>query len=305
VSDASRKLTAVGLLWRLALGAAIGVGIVVGADPQTKLLRVTESAAPPGALRMTLAVLLIAALYFWGGRVVARRRRFAAGAPVTATGRPKLRRAPHRAGYGALQWQVILCVWLFMFAYPEQWTWPTVGLKTQIPIALSLVVGVGVYGALVAVLTAVMRWSGTEEKFRDDSMRTMAAICPRGSGQKVMAWIAFCLLNPVIEELLFRGVLVYQTALAIGSVWLPIAAGLVINVGNHWYQGRRSMLIHVPFFATAVALLFSPLGLAGAIGFHFAGDIVPMSLTRRQLRQFRARHRNAGVANVSASGGAR
>lgn len=292
MSDAGRKLTAVGVLGRLAVGMALGLGVAIGADPQTKFLRVTDSVTPPGALRLTLAVLALAGLYFWGGIVVARRRQIAAGAPVSATGRPKLRRAPPRAGYGALQWQVLLCLWLFLFAYPEQWTWPTVGLKTVVPIIVSAGAGVVVYGLLIAILTAAVRCSGTEGKFLDNSLRTMAAICPRGAGQKVMAWIAFCLLNPVTEELLFRGVLVYQTSLAIGSAWLPIALGLAVNIGNHWYQGWRPLLLHVPFYFIAVALLFSPLGLAGAIGFHFAGDIVPMSLTRRQLRQFRARHRH-------------
>jgi hypothetical protein len=100
----------------------------------------------------------------------------------------------------------------------------------------------------------------------------------------------------VIEELLFRGVLVYQTSLVLGSAWLPIAAGLAATIGNHWYQGRQAMLFHIPFFAIVVALLFSPLGLAGAIGFHVAGDVLPMFWFRQQLRQFRERHRRVRIA---------
>jgi membrane protease YdiL (CAAX protease family) len=292
VSEWTKPLKPFDVLRHLTAAALI-LGVIVSADPQTKFLRASSEAVPPGALRLTLTVLLIATFYFWGGLFNGRRLRFASHAPVTVTGRPKLRRAPHPAGSNALQWQLMLCGWLAFLAYPEQWTWSTVGLKTETPIVASAGAGVVVYGLLIAILTATVRLSGTEGKFLDNSMRTMAAICPRGAGQKVMAWIAFCLLNPVTEEVLFRGVLVYQTSLAIGSVWLPIALGLAVNIGNHWYQGWRPLLLHIPFYAIAVALLFSPLGLAGAIGFHFAGDIVPMSLTRRQLQQFRARHRHS------------
>ncbi len=293
MSDAGQKKSTFGLLMRMALGMAIGVGIVVGADPQTKFLRVTDSATPPGALRMTLAVLLIAALYFWGGQIVARSRRFAVSAPLTATGRPKLRRGHYRGGYRALQWQVILCLWLW-YAYPDQWTWQSVGLKDEVPIALSALIGVSAYGVLLAVLTFAVRCAGDEGKFLDGTVRSMAALIPRAKKQKRLTWTAFCVFNPFIEELLFRGVLVYQTALAAGTAWWPIAVGLVVNIGNHWYQGGRSMALHVPFYAIAIGLLFSQHGLVGAIAFHAAGDIVPMALVRRHLRQFRERHREFG-----------
>jgi len=291
VNQWTKPLTLFDVLRHVVLAIALAIGVIVSADPQTKFLRVSTEGVPGGALRMTLAVLVIAAVYFWGGLINARRLRFASHAPVTATGRPKLRRAPHPAGFNALQWQIMLGGWLAFFAYPEQWTWPTVGLKTEVPLALSAGIGFVAYGGLLAILIAVSHVSGVGGRQLDGTVRSMAALIPRGRGQKAMTWIAFCVFNPVIEEILFRGVLIYQASLVIGSPWLPMAAGLAVNIGNHWYQGGRSMLLHVPFFAVAVALLFSPLGLAGAIGFHFAGDIVPMALARRQLRQFRQRHR--------------
>ncbi len=293
MSGAAKSSTAGSVLLRLAIGATLGFGIAAGADPHTQFLRVADSEVPPGALRMTLAVLVLGALFFAGGLLAARRRRFASSAPTTVAGRPKLRRAQRRAGFRALWWQVMLSGWLAL-AYPEQWTWPTVGLKTGVSLAVSAIVGMLAYGALVAILTGVIHVCGDPGRFLDGSVSTMAALVPRGRTQKAMTWIAFCLFNPVIEELLFRGVLVYQTSLVLGSPWLPIAVGLLVNIGNHWYQGWRSMLLHVPFFAVAVALLFSPLGLAGAVGFHVAGDVVPMALVRRQLRQFRERHRRVG-----------
>lgn len=305
MSEWTKPLSLFDVLRHVVLALALGIGVIVAADPQTEFLRVSSEVVPTGALRMTLAVLLIAALYYFGGLINGRRLRFASHAPVTASGRPKLRRAPHPAGFNALQWQLVLCGWLAFIAYPEQWTWPTVGLKTVVPLAISASIGFVAYGGLLAILIAVAHFIGGEGGLLDGTVRSMAALIPRGRGQKVMTWLAFCVFNPVIEELLFRGVLVYQTSLAIGSVWLPIALGLAVNIGNHWYQGWRSMLLHIPFFAIAVALLFSPLGLAGAIGFHFAGDIVPMALMRGQLRQFRERHRRGrGASSASAPPGA-
>lgn len=86
---------------------------------QTKFFAVSSEVVPTGALRMTLAGLLVH--IFWGGLINGRRLRFANHAPVTASGRPKLRRgSPHPAGFDAVQWQLLLCGWLAFFAYPEQ-----------------------------------------------------------------------------------------------------------------------------------------------------------------------------------------
>lgn len=290
MSEWTKPLKPIDALRIVVVAIALPVGIVVSADPQTKFLRVSSEGMPPGALRMTLAVLLMAAFYFFGGIINGRRLRFASHAPVTAAGRPKLRRAPHPAGFNLLAWQLMLAGWLAFPAYPEQWTWATVGLKTEVPIALSAIIGFAVYVAILIRNRLATRVGG-DRSFLDGAVRSMAAIVPRGREQKTMAWIALCVFNPVIEELLFRGVLIYQTSLVLGSPWLPIAVGLLVNISNHWYQGARSMRLHIPFYVIAVALLFSPLGLAGAIGFHVAGDVIPMWRFRRNLRQFRERHR--------------
>lgn len=293
MNDWTKPLDLRAVLRHTATAAALAIGVIVPADPQTKFLRVSSEGVPPGALRMTLAVMLIAVFYFWGGVINGRRLRFANYAPVTATGRPKLRRAPHPAGFNLLLWQLMLGGWLAFIAYPEQWTWPAVGLKTEVPVALSAIIGFAIYLGLL-ISNRVMARFGGDRSFLDGAVRSMAAIVPRGREQKTMAWIALCVFNPVIEELLFRGVLVYQTAIVLGSPWLPIAAGLLANISNHWYQGARSMRLHIPFYVIAVALLFSPLGLAGAIGFHVAGDVIPMWRFRRNLQQFRERHRRTG-----------
>lgn len=263
------------------------------AHPHATFLQPPNSAAPPGSLRMAGVVLMIGAIYFWSGAVAARQRAKAvANSPHEAV-RPRLRRPANATGGALLRWQVVLAAWLALVAYPNAWTWETVGLKGPGPTSIGLCVGILVYALFTALLTFYLQASGGLEKFADDSTRTMAGIWPRPPRQKVAAWIAFCVFNPVIEELLFRGVLVYQSALALNSIWAPLLVGFFVSIGNHWYQGRRMMALHIPFYWIAVGLLFSPLGLGGAIGFHVAGDVVPVSMMGRQLQQFRERHRRS------------
>ncbi|MBL9164873.1 MAG: hypothetical protein JNL18_19245 [Planctomycetaceae bacterium] len=272
-------------------GATLCGAAIWSADPHATFLQPPNPAAPPGSLRMAGVVLMIGAIYFWSGVIAERQRARAVANSSHEAARPRLRRPANAAGGALLRWQAILAVWLALVAYPNAWTWETVGFKGPASTIAGLCVGILVYALFTALLTFYLRASGGLEKFADDSTRTMAGIWPRPRRQKAAAWIAFCVFNPVIEELLFRGVLVYQAALAMNSIWAPLLVGFAASIGNHWYQGRRMMALHIPFYWVAVGLLFSPLGLGGAIGFHIAGDVAPVSLMARQLRQFRQRHR--------------
>jgi hypothetical protein len=62
---------------------------------------------------------------------------------------------------------------------------------------------------------------------------------------------------------------------------------------------------HLAFYSAAVGLLFSPLGLVGAIGFHFGADLLPVIQYRAQLRAYRAARRarrsNSGLQQTPPS----
>jgi membrane protease YdiL (CAAX protease family) len=62
---------------------------------------------------------------------------------------------------------------------------------------------------------------------------------PRQKLQKVLLMIDTCILNPVTEELMFRGILVHQLGLYINNHWLAITLGLLVNIGNHIYHRRH------------------------------------------------------------------
>ncbi|MGE3630633.1 MAG: CPBP family glutamic-type intramembrane protease, partial [Sandaracinaceae bacterium] len=93
---------------------------------------------------------------------------------------------------------------------------------------------------------------------------------------------------PFTEESITRGILVVMLGHALGSAWLGIAVGLLVNVLVHIYQGRANLTYHVLFYAATVALLYSPVGLAGAIACHLAADLGALVFARRTLEQWRA-----------------
>ena len=114
----------------------------------------------------------------------------------------------------------------------------------------------------------------------------MRLFMPRAAKTRALVWAAL-LANPLIEEFLFRGVLVKMLADHGAGVPVAILAGGVVHSWFHIYQGRSQAVFHLGFYAVAVALLYSPLGLWGCFGFHVAGDVLPMLLFRRNLRKLR------------------
>jgi membrane protease YdiL (CAAX protease family) len=115
---------------------------------------------------------------------------------------------------------------------------------------------------------------------------------------KPVAAVAICVLAPVTEELLFRGILVHQLALASGSIAPALAVGLVVNVACHFYQGPWQIPTHAALFALNAVLLFSPLGLIGAIGAHVALNVLVSATLRRQQRRYHARRRQRAIARL-------
>jgi len=267
------------------IGGCIGFGGPALLDENNLLFTPLYSTVPPKALDLVAAIGLFALLQALFG-FFRRRKQLEASAS-----RKPLRRPAKNAGARMLFWQLACAFVLFVFVGKNGWTYESVGFRNDLPVLISLGLGVSLYMAFVLLLQIVLQRSGALEKTLDANMLTIASIYPRDRRQKFYFAIGVYVLNPVIEELMFRGVLVHQFSLAIGAHGLPIAIGLAANLGNHAYQGRTAITTHLPFYLIAVGLLYSPAGLTGAIGFHIAGDIFPFVLLKRDLRAYVARHR--------------
>ena len=125
------------------------------------------------------------------------------------------------------------------------------------------------------------------ENFDEVAFLAVRATWPRHPVAKGVNFVATCLFNPVIEEIMYRGILVSLFGTLIGSYLVSVTIGIFLCLGAHLYQGTRALPYHGLFYAFSVFLLFSPLGLVGAIGMHFAADFFPFVRSRAWVQQWR------------------
>ena len=242
---------------------------------------------------LNLFVLFLGAATLRSGLKARRviRQRDAARSPRR---RKKLYRPHQYIGTIAFYEQSIFTLLIALSYFVGGWSPASVGLETRVHPLIAMAVGVVAYATLYVGLNLALRVAGTLEKMQDFNFRAHAMIWPRSKPQRICLLIAVLIFNPVLEEFMYRGILVHQLGELTGLVWLAIAVGFLVNLGNHVYQGRWAMVTHVPFYFIVVGLLYSPVGLWGAIGLHFAGDWVPILTMRWQMRGYRERHRRTG-----------
>jgi membrane protease YdiL (CAAX protease family) len=272
----------------LFIGGCIGLVGGILLSPTRAQIPVPNTAAPADTLDLVVCILLIATLHAAHG--IYARRQLKRVSLDRRHSRAPLRRPTTAIGTVFFRNQVILLLVLFVFLRNDSWTWQSVGFKQEMPWMVAFAMGVTAYVALISLLTVLVRLQGTFEEQADHTLVNMAHIWPRQPAQKMAMILAACLINPVTEELIYRGILVHQLSIAVSNYELPILVGLLVSLGNHAYQGRRSVLLHATFYFVAVGLLFSPAGLMGAIGMHYAGDFVPFASISRGLKSYRARH---------------
>lgn len=165
------------------------------------------------------------------------------------------------------------------------------GVVTDTPPVLAFALGIGVYALLLGALELTSKLLGVRSALHDVAFEALRRVWPRERHGKPLAIIAVCVLNPIVEEIIYRGILVSVFGSLIGSVAIAAAISLVLSLLAHSYQGTPALLSQLLFHACAITLLLSPLGLVACIGFHFAGDIVPVATMRAQMGPWAQRRR--------------
>lgn len=201
--------------------------------------------------------------------------------------------------------QGIIALALYVYYRAGGWTLDSVGVSKRVSPLVAFLTGLGEFG----LFTLLTRWTfaffGSPFAYLQAVTRANALFAPRGRARGVAMIAMAALINPVVEELMFRGLLVYQLVVVGSPVWLALLVGALVNATNHAYQGRLGVVFHLTFYAAAVGLLFSPVGLVGAIGFHFGGGLLPVIQYRAHLRAYRAARRarrsNAGLQRTPRS----
>ena len=123
--------------------------------------------------------------------------------------------------------------------------------------------------------------------------RSYRSILPRKNKEKNILIISIILLNPIYEEFLFRGVLVYKLGLLIGNFFIPIIIGYLVFMLLHLYQGISVIFQHTFHYIFFILILFSPLGLIGVIGFHFGSDLFPFLMIRHIINAYVNKYRSS------------
>lgn len=212
-----------------------------------------------------------------GSARVRRRNRFAIGVALTQGVLVVLLGLTHRAGF---------------------WNAESIGVSNEVEPLVAFGAGFGEYFLFAWACNAFAVGVGAGQRYSMAALRANALVLPSSTGQRALVFAVLGFANPVTEELWFRGLLVYQFHSIGAPLAVAIGLGAVVDLLNHAYQGRVLILFHLAFYACAVALLYSPLGLYGAIGLHFAADIMPWLGYRKQLSHYRAMRRQARRAKL-------
>ena len=187
--------------------------------------------------------------------------------------------------------QVFLAVILSALLVGDPETQLLIGFSDDIHALIAITIGLASYALILFIFDAGARLLGVANSVNLAAERVMHYLRPRSKTDYWRFYTGLCLLNPFVEEIVYRGILVSLLAYAVDNVFLAIAVGLAASIAAHLYQGWVLMPFHLLFHGTAIALLFSPGGLISCIAFHVAGDVVPVAKnvhrSRRRLRQLR------------------
>ncbi len=198
-------------------------------------------------------------------------------------------------------WNQISLISFFSITYILGWDAPSVGLKFEILPVFSLIIGLVCYCIFVLILNKILNLLRVSQIVENDAYLVFVRLIPRQKLQRILFLIAVYILNPITEELIFRGVLVHQLGIYINNYYLAISLGLFVTLGNHIYQGRLHIITHIIFYIFTVTLLYSDVGLVGSIGFHLAGDIYPFMRLKYQVNNYKKRRREKRRAKYVSS----
>lgn|GEM_PF-3354382 len=227
---------------------------------------------------------------------VGKRRR--AGRVVVASSR-RAARPRRRTVRGTLVWYAILSLLLWIFYGAHAWTLASVGVTRPDSPVVDAIAGVMIYYALLTLYGVFLQLLKRREIEELAHLRLSFAYLPNEARARCIVIAATCLANPVVEELIFRGLLVHQHAELNGNLARALLIGAVVNATNHAYQGWRAAPFHLMFYAAAVGLMYSPYGLAASIGLHYVADAVPLLALQERLRKYRQARKTARRALLS------
>lgn len=151
--------------------------------------------------------------------------------------------------------------------YGQFWTYEQLGMPTSghwiLSIALGLIAGCSFEQVVAPFVYSLFERSDSTNNSSKEHLGTQS---PSNVFFNLTETV---FVNPVFEEVIYRGVFVYYVGMYMG-IAAGVTLGLVSCVWLHLYFGVNRIPVIVCFFAVNVLLLYSPLGLVGSIAFHIA-----------------------------------
>ena len=173
------------------------------------------------------------------------------------------------------------------------------GIKNEYSFLTSFISGIFTYFIFSFLYSSLLKMTKYSPIIKTNNYLVNRDLIPRKKSAKLYFIISACLLNPFIEETVYRGILVYYIGNIFFGYWLALIVGLIFCLAIHIYQDIYNMAFHSLFYFASIALLFSPLGLAASFGLHFAGDIYPTYNIRKSIKTFRKENKLKLVKNVA------
>jgi len=166
----------------------------------------------------------------------------------------------------------VLCV--LIASYGRVWTFADVGFRTASPWSWTILVGLLCCRFMIMAQDVLARFLYRQNaELEEQHHRLFVSMqLARGRVAQILDVINSGIVCPIHEELVYRGFLVYMLANLTQLPWLAILFGLVLCLIVHLYQGWWAIPAHILFYATFVALLFSPAGLLAGISMHVANN---------------------------------
>ena len=201
--------------------------------------------------------------------------------------------------------QAVIGLTLWTYYQAGAWTFDSVGVSRRVSPVVAFGVGLFEFYLFAVLVGVCVHVFGASTGYWRAVVRANAQLVPRGSARQVAGAVLVMVVNPFTEEFFFRGLLVHQFVFIGAPLGVALVFGALVTASNHAYQGFSLVPYHLAFYACVVALLFSPLGIAGAVGFHFGGDALPFLTYAWQLRRYRAlrrsRRSNSGLQQTPPS----
>jgi hypothetical protein len=195
-------------------------------------------------------------------------------------------------------WQGGLVLALAWCTLTHRYSPESIGVSSTVSPVTALLTGVGEFYVYKELLQLVVPALGMQ-RFFGRGVEGIARVIPKGRLAYAIALFLCVFVAPIAQALVYRALLVQQTMVIGVAPALAQLLGIGTSVLQFSYLGKRGIATGILAYVASVALLFSPVGLLGTLGFHYANaadSFLGYGPRLRAYRDYRRAYRKYLVA---------